>query len=141
MGIEYSCQTLESEEETINKIFRDMFKKDYQSGIIYKNFLKCLIFNTESKQKKLNIKLFFSLMEIVIEENQYREIYLKYFSNIIIENSEIDRIRKIGLILIDLSLHKEVTKKEFYQEHFFKFYIDIEDKNDNNKKGKIIFLK
>lgn len=136
MGSEYSCQTLESEEETIHKIFKDMFKKDFQSVAIYNNFLKCLIFNQKDNQIKLSKKLLFSLLDIVIEENQYREIYLKFISNLIEENSEIDSIRKIGLILIDLNFSKEITKKEFYLEHFFKFYVDIDNTNTNTKESK-----
>ena len=59
MGTEYSCQTLESEEETVNKIFKDMFKKEFQSGAIYENFLKCLVFNSKNKQIKLNKNIYF----------------------------------------------------------------------------------
>ena len=56
MGSEYSCQTLESEEEAVNKIFKDMFKKEFQSGTMYKNFLRCLIYNPKTKQIKIILK-------------------------------------------------------------------------------------
>ena len=136
MGSEYSCQTLESEEEAVNKIFKDMFKKEFQSGAIYKNFLKCLIYNPKNKQIKLSKKLLISLLEYVIEDNQYKEIYINYIVNFINEKSDIDSIRKIGLLLIDLNTNKDLTRKKIYFKHFRKFYLDISTNNEINE-GKI----
>ena len=136
MGSEYSCQTLESEEEAVNKIFKDMFKKEFQSGAIYKIFLKCLIYNPKNRQIKLSKKLLKSLLDYVVEENQYKDIYINYIVNFINEKSDIDSIRKIGLLLIDLT-NKDLNRKKIYFKHFKKFYLDI---NSNNEiiEGKII---
>ena len=136
MGTEYSCQTLESEEETVNKIFKDMFKKEFQSGAIYENFLKCLVFNSQNKQIKLNKKLLISLLEYVVEDNRYKEIYIIYLTNLTPGISEIDSIRKIGWILIDLSISKDLMKKKFYLDHFNRFYLEIQD----NKGNKFFFI-
>ena len=138
MGTEYSCQTLESEEETVNKIFKDMFKKEFQSGAIYENFLKCIIFNPQTKQIKLSNKLLISLLEYVIEENRYKKVYINYITNFIPGKSEIDSIRKIGLILIDLSINKDLKRKKFYLDHFKRFYLDIH-KSEDKDKGIIFF--
>jgi hypothetical protein len=129
MGSEYSCQTLESEEEAVNKIFKEMFKKEFQSGAIYKNFLKCLIYNSKNKQIKLSKKLLTSLLEFVIEENQYKDIYINYIVNFINEKSDIDSIRKIGLLLIDLT-NKDLNRKKIYFKHFKLFYLDIGNNNE-----------
>ena len=140
MGSEYSCQTLESEEETVNKIFKDMFKKEFQSGAIYENFLKCIIFNPQTKQIKLSNKLLISLLEYVIEENRYKKVYINYITNFIPGKSEIDSIRKIGLILIDLSINKDLKRKKFYLDHFKRFYLNMHKSKDADKDKGIIFF-
>ena len=136
MGSEYSCQGHESEEEAVNKIFKDMFKKEFQSGAIYKNFLKCLIYNPKTKQTKLSKKLLISLLDYVVEENQYKEIYINYILAFINVKSEIDSIRKIGLLLIDLNTSKDLARKKIYFKHFRRFYLDISTNNEINE-GKI----
>lgn len=138
MGVDYSCQTLESEEETLNKIFKDMFKREFNSISIYKNLKNCLILDHSENQLKLNQKLFFSLLDHVLEENQYKEIYRKFMEKIIKTNTDLDCIRKIGLIFIDLSSNKEITKKDLYTKHFFEFY--LEGRDENNKKSKKNFI-
>lgn len=143
MGSEYSCQTLESEEETVNKIFKDMFKREFQSGEIYSNFLRCIIINPTSKKIKLSRKLFIALLEYVLEDNQYKGICINYILNFVNEKSEIDSIRKIGLLLIDLNTNKDITRKKIYLKHFKNFYLNINnDSNVNNNglhKGKKYF--
>ena len=136
MGTEYSCQTLESEEETVNKIFKDMFKKELKTGAIYENFLKCLIFIPQTKQMKLSKKLLISLLEHVVEDNRYKEIYINYITNLTKGISEIDIIRKIGLILIDLSTNKDLMKKKYYFDHFKRFYLEIQE----DKGNKFLFI-
>ena len=138
MGSEYSCQTLESEEEAVNKIFKDMFKKEFQSGTMYKNFLRCLIYNPKTKQIKINQKLLTSFLEYVIEDNKYKKNYINYIVNFTKEKSEIDGIRKIGLLLIDLNTNKDLSRKKFYIKHFKKFYLGVNNNNQINSKGKIL---
>lgn len=140
MGSEYSCQTLESEEEAVNKIFKDMFKKEFQPGSIYKNFLRCLIYNPRTNQIKISQKLLQSFLGFVIEDNQYKEIYINFILNFVDEKSEIDGIRKIGLLLIDLNTNKDLLRKKYYIRHFKKFYLDVNENSQIISDGKIIFF-
>jgi len=135
MGSEYSCQTVESEEETVNKIFKNMFKKDIQSGTIYDNFIKCIIYYPNLKKLKLNKNLFLSFLSYVLEDNPYCDIYKEYFFSIIQNHSEIESIRKLGLIIIENAFgvdHVNLRKK-YYMEHFKKFYLEnILEKVEND---------
>lgn len=126
MGSEYSCQSVESEEETVNKIFKEMFKKEIQSGSIYDNFIKCIIYYPNLKKLKLNKKLFSNFLSYVLEENPYVEIYKEYFFSIIRNHDEIESIKKIGLILIEnaIGIDHAKLRKKYYMEHFTKFYLE-----------------
>jgi hypothetical protein len=130
MGTEYSCQTLESEEETVNKIFKDIFKKEFQPGSIYKHFLKCLVYNPNSKKVKISQNLLISFLQYAIEDNQCKEIYINFIVNLSKEKSEIDAIRKIGLFFIDLNTNKDSIRKKIYFKHFKLFYLSV---NENNQ--------
>lgn len=138
MGIDYSCQTLESEEETINKIFKDIFKKDFNTSFIYEEFLNCLFFDNKLKDIKLRKKLLKPLLLKIVEENQYKNLYLNYIYTIMSKNSLINSIRKIGLIFINLSIGNDKVKKEYYLEHFFNFYLDYERNKDLKNFGDIL---
>ena len=139
MGTEYSCQTLESEEETVNKIFKDMFKKEFQSGAIYENFLKCIIFNNQTKNFILSKTLLISLLEYVIKDNIHKEFYMKYIISMINGRNEIEGIRKIGLVFIDLCTNKDISRKKYYFYHFKKFYLDVSF-SEEKEKGNFFFL-
>lgn len=135
MGAEYSCQTAESEEETVNKIFEDMFKKDLQTGIIYENFIKCIIYYPNQKKIRISKKLFSKFLDCILEENRYVDLYKDFFIHIIDENSEIESIRKIGLILIGNGFSKESFEfiKQCQYDHFINFYLG--NSNENLKEG------
>lgn len=135
MGVDYSCQTLESEEETVNKIFKDMFKREFQSGAIYENYLKCIIFNPQTKNFLLSKTLLISLLEYVLQDNQYKEFNMNYILNLINVKNEIEGIRKIGLIFIDLCTSKDISRKKYYFYHFKKFYLDVSF-SEEQEKGK-----
>ncbi len=144
MGTEYSCQTLESEEETVNKIFRNIFRKEFKSGSIYKYFLKCLIYNPNTKKVKISEKLLNSFLEYAIEENQYKEIYRNFIINLSQGKSQIDAIRKIGLFFIDLNTNKDSLRKKIYFNHFKLFYLAVNENDQINikdSKSKKNFMK
>ena len=138
MGTEYSCQTVESEEETVNKIFKEMFRKDYQPSIIYQNFLNCIYIDQKLKIYKLHKELFQNFLYYVLEDNRYTQLYKDYFNSILSKYNDINCIRKIGLILIDIGTKKEFTftKKKIYIEHFTKFYLDYNEVGITNELDK-----
>ncbi len=126
MGLELSCISLESEEETVNKILKEMFKKDTDAEVIYINFTKCIIYYPNLNRIKISKKLFSEFLECTLENNKYKEFYRDYFYSIIAKYNEIDNIRKIGLIIIE-----NISKKEEYRlnnklliDHFEKFYLN-----------------
>lgn len=134
MGIEYSCQTVESEEETVNNIFKDIFKADMRTGVLYENFLKCLIKNTYDSKYSINREAFDSFLYFILEENRYFEIYRDYLFSIIDQYSEMDGIRKIGLIIIEFGIKNDYRniKKKYYLEHFKRFYLEKNYSNVND---------
>ena len=144
MGIDYSCQSVESEEETVNRIFKDMFKKQIQPEKIYENFLKCIYFDNKTKINRINRELFQTFLFNVLEDNRYYHLYKDYFNSIINKYSDIQSIRKIGLIIIDVGLEKNLNfnKKDIYVEHFTKFYLDQKEINIEEiiEKGNFKFL-
>jgi len=60
---------------------------------------------------------------IVLDDNQYKEICVNYILNFINEKSEVDSIRKIGLLIIDLNTNKDIIRKKIYLKHFKNFYL------------------
>jgi len=143
MGAEYSCQTVESEEETVNIIFKEMFKKEVKIGSLYDNFLKCIVYYPSRKKLKISKKLFLKFLDYVLEENRYQELYKEYFFSIISKYSEIDSIKKIGLILIEKGIGNEYPKlkSKIYTKHFKNFYLENSTDiiNKQNSHSDIIF--
>lgn len=131
MGSEYSCQTVESEEEIINNVFRDMFKKEIEIRMIYENFLKCITKNSDYKSIKINKQLFTNFLAYALNENPYVQIYNDYFYKIVDNCTGLESIRKIGLIIIQNANNnnQDNLKKEIYINHFDQFYLE----NQNNK--------
>jgi hypothetical protein len=135
MGSEYSCQTVQSEEETVNKIFKDMFKKEIQTRSLYDFYINCIIYHPDLKNLELDKKLFSSFLNYFLEDNPYVDFYKEYFNNIIYSHSEIESIRKIGLIIIENTManYQANLRKSFYIQHFEKFYLEnISDKSEKN---------
>ncbi len=139
MGIDYSCQTVESEEEAVNKIYNEMFKKEFKQERLYDNFLKCITYG--ENEIKLNHSLFYKFLDLILVDNCYMPIYKEYFNSIIAKNNknDLDKIKKIGLILIENGIGKDNSNKKvkYYTEHFTKFYLQLWKENQNQLITKI----
>jgi hypothetical protein len=116
MGNTFSCQKVESEEETIDRLFSTMNLNDIDTESAYEEFVKSIT------NKKLDLSLFESYLNRIIGDNTYSKVQYKYFNSMSQKHNNSENIKKLGLAIIMLSKGTNETKITCLFNHFNNFY-------------------
>ena len=132
MGNSFECQKNESEEEIIERIFKNIPIHNIPTKTLYSQYEKFLIFTPDEKENQNTISLnyfeysYYIIPIIDIKKNIYRIIHLDYFDSLRrMENKE----SIIGTILIYLSNGNKEEKVSCLCELYNKCF----NNNINNK--------
>lgn len=123
MGVTCACQKIESEEETISRIFSKMSLKEIETKSAYNEFLKCITKDNGC----LDYFVFKNYIQKITGENSYRHAQCEYFENLRKKDKSQVNIKRIGSIIIFMSKGTKHSKVETLCEHYKTFYEDLNE--------------
>jgi hypothetical protein len=118
-----SCQKIESEEETVSRIFMNMSLAEIETKSAYKEFLKCV-----DEDGVLDFFLFKNYLDRIVGENNYKNAQLRFFENLRKLDGDKKNIKRIGALIVYFSKGSNSTKVEALVQHYVKFYTIFDKK-------------
>ena len=135
MGNQCSCQKIESEEEILSRIIRNMKLREIETKCVYYQFLNCV----DSEDMIIDYFLFSNFVSQVIGNNFYKLPQTNFFENLRKRSDYLyANVKAIGIILILFSNADEKTKINFIVDYFFSFYGKLNEKTVKEFIGYII---
>ena len=118
MGINCSCQKIESEEETFMRIFSSMNLAEIETKSAYAEFSKCI----NSEEGYLDYFLFKNFLSKIVGENNYKTAQICFFENLRKMDDKKQNLKRIGSLIIILSKGSKYQKIDLLYEHYMKYY-------------------
>lgn len=120
MGVACACQRLESEEETISRIFSAMNLSHIEAKSAYSEFLNCINQDIGS----IDYFMFQNYTNLIIGENKYKLVHKEYFENLRKLDSS---LKKIGSAIIFISKGSKLSKINLLHDHYKRYYVHLKD--------------
>lgn len=120
MGIMFTCQKVECEEEILQRILSTMQLTYIESKLAYYEFLKCI-----DKNGSINFFQFQKYLGMILGNSIYKIAQKEFFDNLYRSTGK--NIKVIGAIIIFLSKGGKTDKIELLKIHFTNYYQGLND--------------